>query len=332
MRFISPKTDFAFKRIFASSEHPEILISFLNAMLYNGEPTIQEIEIIDPYSAPSVTGLKDTYLDVKAKITGNKTVIVEMQVLNVAAFEKRVVYNAAKTYSTQLKAGEGYLKLNPVIALTITDFILFENSDKLISYFEFTEIEEKFVYPNCEIKLVFVELPKFKKELNELETLPEKWIYFMKNAPSLEVVPETLGSVAEINTAMGIANRANLTLDELNDVDKREMFIQDQLGSVTKGIEIGMQRGMEQGIQQGIQQGIEQGMQQGIEQGIERGKIEGEIGLIMRLLVRRVGDVTQEVQTRIQGLSAEQLDDLGEALLDFTSEEDLIAWLDSAAG
>ncbi|WP_293271693.1 Rpn family recombination-promoting nuclease/putative transposase, partial [Microcoleus sp. PH2017_02_FOX_O_A] len=109
---------------------------------------------------------KDTYLDVKAKITGNKTVIVEMQVLNVAAFEKRVVYNAAKTYSTQLKAGEGYLKLNPVIALTITDFILFENTDKLISYFEFTETEEKFVYPNCEIKLVFVELPKFKKELN----------------------------------------------------------------------------------------------------------------------------------------------------------------------
>jgi len=89
MRFISPKTDFAFKRIFGSSEHPEILISFLNAMLYDGEPTIQDIEIIDPYSAASVTGLKDTYLDVKAKITGNKTVIVEMQVLNVAAFEKK---------------------------------------------------------------------------------------------------------------------------------------------------------------------------------------------------------------------------------------------------
>jgi predicted transposase/invertase (TIGR01784 family) len=318
MRFISPKTDFAFKKIFASSEHPEILISFLNAMLYNGEPTIQELEIIDPYSAGSVTGLKDTYLDVKAKITGNKTVIVEMQVLNVAAFEKRVVYNAAKTYSTQLKAGEGYLKLNPVIALTITDFILFENSEKLISNFEFTEIEEKFVYPNCELKLVFVELPKFKKELNELETLPEKWIYFMKNAPSLEAVPETLGSVEEINTALEIANRANLTLDELNDVDKREMFIQDQIGSVMKGIEIG------------LQQGIEQGIQQGIEQGIERGKIEGEIGLIMRLLVRRVGEVTQEVQTRIQGLSGEQLDDLGEALLDFRSQEDLIAWLESA--
>ncbi|MEG4007186.1 hypothetical protein QUA41_15885 [Microcoleus sp. Pol11C1] len=56
-------------------------------MLYNGEPTIQEIEIIDPYSAGSVTELKETYLDVKPKITGNKTVVVEIQVLNIAAKE-----------------------------------------------------------------------------------------------------------------------------------------------------------------------------------------------------------------------------------------------------
>ena len=52
----------------------------------------------------------------------------------------------------------------------------------------------------------------------------------------------------------------------------------------------------------------------------------------MRQIVRRVGEVTQEVQTRIQGLSGVQLDDLGEALLDFRSQEDLIAWLDSATG
>ncbi|MEG4114261.1 MULTISPECIES: hypothetical protein [unclassified Microcoleus] len=60
-------------------------------MLYSGEPTIQEIEIIDLYSAGSVTGLKDTYLDVKAKIVGNKTVVVELQVLNAATKESNRV-------------------------------------------------------------------------------------------------------------------------------------------------------------------------------------------------------------------------------------------------
>jgi predicted transposase/invertase (TIGR01784 family) len=74
MNFISPKTDFAFKKIFGSTDSKDILISFLNAILYGGQPTVKDLEIIDPYSASRVTGLKDTFLDVKAKITGNNPV------------------------------------------------------------------------------------------------------------------------------------------------------------------------------------------------------------------------------------------------------------------
>ena len=110
-------------------------------MLYDAQPIIEDLEIIDPYAAPSVTGLKDTYLDVKAKITGNKTVIIEMPVINVELFTKRVVYNAAKTYATKLRSREGYSKLNPLIALTITDFILCENTEKFLSHFVFKELE-----------------------------------------------------------------------------------------------------------------------------------------------------------------------------------------------
>jgi hypothetical protein len=83
MNFINPKTDFAFKKIFGSSESKDILISFLNAILYEAQPVIEDWEILDPYLAPKIKGVKDTYLDVKAKITGDKTVIIEMQVLNV---------------------------------------------------------------------------------------------------------------------------------------------------------------------------------------------------------------------------------------------------------
>lgn len=108
MRFINPKTDFAFKKIFGSSESKDILISFLNAMVYNSELVIQDLEIIDPYLAPKVTGLKDTYLDVKAQLNTGEIVIIEMQVINVEAFTKRVLYNAAKTYSLQLDVGQGY--------------------------------------------------------------------------------------------------------------------------------------------------------------------------------------------------------------------------------
>jgi predicted transposase/invertase (TIGR01784 family) len=171
-----------------------------------------------------------------------------MQVLNVAAFDKRVVYNAAKTFSTQLKSGEGYVRLNPVIALTITDFQMFPNRNKVISRFTFADMQDAFVYPDRPLELVFVELPNFQKELTELETLTDKWIYFMKQTSSLETVPETMGEIPEIQKAFRIANFANLNLEELENLDRQQMFLEDQRGAILKGIE--------QGIQQGIQQGI----------------------------------------------------------------------------
>jgi predicted transposase/invertase (TIGR01784 family) len=236
MTFINPKTDFAFKKIFGSEQSKDILISFLNALLYNGNPTIEDLEILNPYLAPRIRGVKDTYLDVKAKITGGKTVIIEMQVLNVEGFEKRILYNAAKAYSIQLDSGEDYTLLNPVIALTITDFEMFPNLDKVISRFVLKEREYLVDYLIYDIELVFLELPKFTKELGELETITDKWIYFLKSARSLETVPENMGSVPEIQKAFAIANQANLNREELEELSQREIYIQDQRNAIRKAV------------------------------------------------------------------------------------------------
>lgn len=291
MVFINPKTDFAFKKIFGSTDSKDILISFLNALLYEGRSVIEDLEIIDPYAPSKVRTLKDTYLDVKAKINGNETVIIEMQVLNVSAFDKRVLYNAAKTYSTQLKAGEGYFKLKPVIALTITDFEMFNNHNDVISHFVFKERDKLFNYPNQELEMVFVELPKLHKELDEIETLTEKWIYFMKNTNCLESVPETMAIVPEIQKAFSIANEINFSVQELEDLEKREMFIEDQRGAII------------------------------------RGKQDGILEVLMRQMVRRIGEIDPQIKYRLSHLSLEELEDLGETVLDFTNLSDLITWL-----
>jgi predicted transposase/invertase (TIGR01784 family) len=157
-----------------------------------------------------------------------------MKFLNVLSFTKRVIYNAAKTYSTQLGRGEGYSKLKPVIALTITDFEMF-NHPQVIANFIFKEKDNLFDYPDPEIELFFVQLPRFNQTLEELETLTDKWIYFMKNAPSLEMIPETMGAVSEIQQAFTIANEANLSRAELEDLEKREMVIEDQRNLILRG-------------------------------------------------------------------------------------------------
>ncbi|MEL6384796.1 MAG: Rpn family recombination-promoting nuclease/putative transposase, partial [Cyanobacteria bacterium J06626_18] len=147
MPFINPKTDFAFKKIFGSLQSQGVLISFLNGLLYDGADTITSLDILNPYQAPRIRGMKDTYLDVKALLKDGTQVIVEMQVLNVEGFEKRILYNAAKTYSTQLGTGDDYTLLNPVIALTITDFVMFEDLEAYRSRFVLWEKDFLIDYP-----------------------------------------------------------------------------------------------------------------------------------------------------------------------------------------
>jgi predicted transposase/invertase (TIGR01784 family) len=255
MIFINPKTDFAFKKIFGSEQSHDILISFLNGILYNGDPIIADLEILNPYQAPRIRGVKDTYLDVKALLATGQTVIIEMQVLNVEGFEKRILYNAAKAYSIQLGAGDKYAMLNPVIALTITDFEMFSEFDAVISRFVLKEKEFLVDYPSCDLELVFVELPKFQLDLAQLSSLTDKWIYFLQHTRELESIPETMGTVPEIRQAFEVANQANLSRDELDELDHQLIFIQDQRGAIAFATKQGLKEGLEQGLEQGVEQG-----------------------------------------------------------------------------
>ena len=321
MKFISPKTDFAFKKIFGSIHSQKILISFLNAIVYDNQNIIQSLEIINPYNPEVTNTLKDTYLDVKAVLDNGSTVVIEMQILNVEGFQKRVIYNLAKAYGNQLDVGQGYMMLTPFLALTIADFVLFENTEKMITKFRFKEDTELFDYQN-ELTLMFVELPKFTKELSALETLSDKWTYFIKSAPNLEVIPSSLGEVSEIEAALNIANKGNLNNEELEELDKQEMLIRDKKGQIS----LALKEGIEEGIEIGREEGIEIGREEGI--GIGREQV---VKQILRQIHRKFGEIAPEVQIQIEQLSLEKLDILGAEIFDLATMIDLENWLGSVS-
>jgi len=177
-----------------------------------------------------------------------------MQVLNVEGFEKRILYNAAKSYSTQLTTGQGYHLLNPVIALTITDFVMFADLPHVTSRFVLKEQDFLIDYPIYDIELIFVELPKFKKNLAALETIIDKWLFFLTNARKLQDVPPTMDNIPELKKAFYIANQANLNLDELEEQEKSEIFIQDQRGAITKAAKESLEQGRQEGLAEGAKQ------------------------------------------------------------------------------
>ncbi|MEQ8754015.1 MAG: Rpn family recombination-promoting nuclease/putative transposase [Coleofasciculus sp. G1-WW12-02] len=300
MRFINPKVDYAFKKIFGSEQSKEILISFLNAIIYDGETVIQSLTIVNPYNPGQILSLKDTYLDVKAILADGSIVVIEMQVASMTAFNKRVAYNLAKAYANQLTTGEDYPLLNPAIAVTITDFILFKQTADVINQFGFQEKTKKFEILDQELQLIFVELPKFQKTLSELNSLSDKWIYFLKEAATLEDIPETLGQVSEIELALNLANQATMTPEELDIVDRRGMLLQDEKGRITYAKE----------------------------EGKEEGRLQQTIALVIRQLNKRFGEISAAITSQVEDLPLAELENLGEDFLDFTSLDDLVNWLE----
>ncbi|MDU9048302.1 MAG: Rpn family recombination-promoting nuclease/putative transposase [Candidatus Electrothrix sp. Rat3] len=233
MQFLDVKTDFAFKKVFGSEHSKNILIDFLNAIIDFEHAEVTDLTIVDPYQIPLLKGMKDSYVDVKAVLSNKTKVIIEMQVLNVEGFEKRVLYNAAKLYSNQLKRAQRYTGLEPIIALTITDFPMFEEFDKVISYWNVREKDTLLKYSD-DIELIFVELPKFTKREEELTTITEKWLYFIKHAGELDFIPITFTEPL-LQEAFNMANTAGLPEEELELQSNRRDFIYFQKGAVEKG-------------------------------------------------------------------------------------------------
>jgi predicted transposase/invertase (TIGR01784 family) len=168
-----------------------------------------------------------------------------------------VLYNACKTYSRQLAIGEGYELLTDVIAITITDFVMFSHLPALVNGFKLRARDGQ-IYSD-DLELMFVELPKFNKAEHELETVLDKWCFFLKNAGSLTVAPKNLTDERPIAHAFQIANKAGLSEKELDDQERRLIYIQDQRGALTKAERIGREEGRQEGRQEGLQQGVEQG-------------------------------------------------------------------------
>ncbi len=167
--------------------------------------------------------------------------------MNIEGFEKDFFYNIAKTYSTKLELGQDYALSDRVIALTITDFEMFPEINQLISRFILKEKDFLIDYPIYDIELVFVELPKFHKEVNNLQTLADKWLYFLKCARQLDVVPESMNLVPEIKKAFEVANEVNLTPEQIEDMEMQEMFIHDQRNAIKKALNQGRQEGRHEG-------------------------------------------------------------------------------------
>lgn len=242
MKFVDPKTDIAFKKIFGNDAHKSILIDFLNEILELDSP-IESVTINNAYQVPRLKGLKETTLDVKATDKLKREFIVEMQVEKESAFVKRAVYYSAKSYSQQLKKAQKYHLLKPVIFLGILNFTIFENDNVISRHLILNKKTQQHDLKDLEFN--FIELPKFTKSESELETPAEKWIYFLQHADDLDRVPDNT-DIPALQEAYEVAAQHTWTKEELDIYEAQEFKL-----AVNENV---IQTAMMDGIAQGEHQ------------------------------------------------------------------------------
>ena len=300
-RFLDPKNDFAFKKIFGTEKNRDILIHFLNDVLdFSDHAKIEEVTFLPTIQDPDIASKKESLVDVICTDQFGKKHIVEMQVSKFKGFEKRAQYYAAKAYSGQLHEGEAYHKLKEVIFLAIADFVMFP--DKLSYKSDHIILDKETNAHNLkDFSFSFLELPKFKKERHELITMTEHWCYFFKHAPTTkpEDIDTILRGIPILERAYTALEAANWTEEELNayEAAKKQRIDAEAIRAqiLDEGLTIGRQEGERIGRQEGIQEGERMGRQ---EEAIAIARNMLAMGLDIGVIIQATGLPKEEIEKR----------------------------------
>lgn len=214
MKFADPKNDMAFKKIFGDENRTEVLISFLNSILdFKDDKLIRSVSIANPYQVPQIKDLKNTILDIKATNQNGEEFIVEMQVEKDKNFAKRSLYYTSKSYVNQIQKWTEYPQLKKVYFIGILDFAIFETQEYISRHLI---LDEKTLQQEMkDFEFNFIELAKFQLPLSKCDTTAKKWIYFIKNAENLELIPKEYENLKDFKTAFEIAKMYNWNKQEL---------------------------------------------------------------------------------------------------------------------
>ena len=246
---LNPKIDFVFKKIFGSEEHPEILISFLNAVLKPEKPIVS-VEIKNSDLEKEYIEDKFSRLDVKA-LTSNKEIInIEIQLKNEYNMIQRSLYYWSKLYEEQLSEGDRYDKLSRTVCINILDFKYLKN-DRFHNGYRLKEIETNEELTDLQ-EIHFIEIPKLKRfeSTEEIVDLLEGWVEFLRD-PESEVIRKLEMSNKEIREAKDELYRLSRNSKERELYYLREKSLRDEISVLANAKEKGLKEGLKQGLFEG---------------------------------------------------------------------------------
>ena len=255
MRYLDPKADLTFKKVFG--EHPDLVMSFLNALLPFDHPgdEITAVEYLPAELVPQTPLRKNSIVDVRCRDNRGRQFIVEMQMVWSPEFKQRVLFNASKAYVRQLGGGEDYDLLQPVYSLNLVNDV-FEPGlgDECYHYYRLVHVEHTDRVIDG-LHLIFVELPKFKPHNYSDKRMMTLWLrYLTEIGDKTSTIPDELLADPAISKAVGQLEESAFSEAQLLGYEKFWDVVSVEKTLVGSAERKGRREGIAEGRREGVLQ------------------------------------------------------------------------------
>lgn len=293
-KYINPFTDFGFKRLFGEEVNKDLLLSFLNELLRQEQGEIVDLTYLKSEHLGAAELNRRAIFDLYCTNERGEKFIVELQKTKQKFFKDRTLYYSTFPIQEQaVRGSEWDFELKKIYTIAILDFVFDEDKHEPEKYrydIKLSDIQTHKVFYD-KLTFIYLEMPKFNKEVAELETPFEKWMFVLKNLHKLDRIPDKLRESIFEKLFMA-AEIAKFSKKEHQHYEDSLKYYRDLKNS----LDTAKEEGLIEGEQIGLQKGEKIGMQKGEQIGMQKVALNAKK---MGMPIKDISDLT--------GLSEEEI-------------------------
>ncbi len=277
-KYINPFTDFGFKKLFGEEVNKDLLKDFLNGLLPE-KHKIKELQYRKNDQLGDLIIDRKAIFDIYCQSENGDRFIVELQKAKQNFFKERSIFYSTFPIREQAEKGEWDFNLKAVYCVGILDFIFEEDKNDIEYLHEVKLRDEKNQVFYDKLTFVYIEMPKFNKNEENLITHFDKWLYFIKNLENFDHIPQRLKDKIFIK-AFEIAEIAQFKPDQMDAYESSLKYYRD------------------------IKNVVDSYYINGAKEGEIKGRIEGKLETAKKMIYKGY-DINEIIE--LTGLSEEQI-------------------------
>ncbi|MDP5140337.1 MAG: Rpn family recombination-promoting nuclease/putative transposase [Spirosomaceae bacterium] len=264
-KYINPFTDYGFKKLFGEEINKDLLLDFLNELLREEQGLITDLTYLKTEQLGTGELDRKAIFDLYCENEKGEKFIVELQKSKQQFFKDRTVYYSAFPIAEQAKKANWNFELKAVYTIAILDFV-FDSDKSEANKFRYDvklkDIETNKVFYD-KLTFIYLEMPKFNKTIDELETRFDKWLYVIKNLNILDRIPDKLAKEKIFEKVFKTAEIARFTLDQARSYEDSLKYYRDLNNVIHTARSEGLEKGMGMGVEIGLERVVKNALKMG---------------------------------------------------------------------